>query len=199
MVVGAVAIVHSNSLFPKADAIQSLPKKKNPNPKSNLPRKPDLKNGSEPVRVPTRASGSSDRTIASITHTTALPRSLRPSSPPPAVPNHGHIKDPKLRTQLNRHAANAACAKTLLKDAALLLTEELGCVAVSVGGGMEETWRVGQEEIVRGWAGGCCGAEGVVPRRGSVPVAEFEEWQVRALCACGPIGAGGDLTNVEKK
>ncbi|KAI9567936.1 NUC141 domain-containing protein [Boletus coccyginus] len=150
-----------DSLFAKADAIQPLSKKRKQKPKSTSPKKPDaLKNGSGPVRVPARASGSSDRTLASITHTTALPRSLRPSSPPPAVPNHGHIKDPKLRTQLNRHAANAARAKTLLQDAALLLTEEPGCVAVSVEGGMEKTWRVGQEEIVKG-----AGREAAVGRR----------------------------------
>jgi len=138
-----------DSLFAKADAIQPLAKKKKPKPKSNPPKKPDApKNGSKPAR----ASGSSDRTLASITHTTALPRSLRPRpSSPPAddVPKHGHIKDPKLRTQLNRQAAHAARAKTLLQDAALLLTGEPGCVAVE-GGGMEKTWRVGQEEIVKG-------------------------------------------------
>ncbi|KAI9567946.1 hypothetical protein HD554DRAFT_1990679, partial [Boletus coccyginus] len=132
----------------KADAIQPLSKKTKPKPdKKKHPKKTDaLKNGSRPVP----ASGSSDRTPASITHTTALPRSVRSRSPPPAVPNHGHIEDPKLRTQLNRHAKNAARAKTLLQDAALLLTEEPGCVAVSAEGGMEKTWRVGQEEIVRG-------------------------------------------------
>ncbi|KAF8559395.1 BING4CT-domain-containing protein [Imleria badia] len=129
-----------DSLFAKADAIQPLSKKK----KAKADRKqPDTrKNLNKP-------GPSSDRTLASVTQNTSLPRSLRPSSlPPKNVPKHAHIKDLKLRTQLNRQAAQAARAKTLLQDAELLLTEEAGWIEAE--NEMEKTWRVGQDEIVRG-------------------------------------------------
>jgi U3 small nucleolar RNA-associated protein 7 len=85
----------------------------------------------------------------SIAKKTALPKSLRPSSPPPEnVPTHSHITNKKLRTQLNRTSVHVARSKALLKDAELLLMEEAG--KMEVEGEMEKTWRVGQEEIVNG-------------------------------------------------
>ncbi|KAF9235969.1 NUC141 domain-containing protein [Melanogaster broomeanus] len=92
---------------------------------------------------------SSDRTLTSVARNTALPKSLRPTSPPPEnLPKHTHVKDIKLRTQLNRQAAHAARSKTLLQDAELLLADDAGLMQVE--NDMEKTWRVGQDAIVEG-------------------------------------------------
>jgi U3 small nucleolar RNA-associated protein 7 len=79
---------------------------------------------------------------------TTLPKSLRPTSPPPDnVPKHKHVKDLKLRTKLNRQAAHAARSKTLVEDAELLLTSEAGQMQVETE--LERTWRIGQADIVQ--------------------------------------------------
>ena len=133
-----------DSLFAKADAIQPLSKKKKTYVGRNQTKKP-----ATGKNAPAKAGPSSDRTLASVAQNTSLPRSLRPGSPPPEnAPKHAHIKDLRLRTQLNRQAAHVARTKTLLEDAELLLTGDAG--AMQAEGEMERTWRAGQDEIVRG-------------------------------------------------
>ena len=133
-----------DSLFAKADAIQPLSKKNKPKNDKNRSKKSDTRKNAS-----TKPGPSSDRTRTSITQHTSLPRSLRPTSPlPENVPKHGHIKDLKLRAQLGRQAAHAARTKALLQDAELLLTGDVGMVEVE--NEMEKTWRVSQDEIVRG-------------------------------------------------
>ncbi|OJA15047.1 hypothetical protein AZE42_05845 [Rhizopogon vesiculosus] len=86
---------------------------------------------------------------ADVVKHTSLPKSLRPTSPPPEnVPKHKHIKDLKLRTKLNRQAIHAARSKALVEDADLLLTGDAG--KMQVENEMERTWRIGQDEIVQG-------------------------------------------------
>ena len=132
-----------DSLFAKADAIHPLSKKKTTKFDRKQTKKTDTRKNAS-----AKAGPSTDRTVVSVTQNTSLPRSLRPSSPPPEnAPKHAHIKDLKLRTQLNRQAAHAARTKTLLEDAALLLTGDAGVVRAE--GDMEKTWRVSQDEIVR--------------------------------------------------
>lgn len=130
-----------DSLFAKANAIQPLSKKKKT--KVDSKTKTDSRKNAKP------GPSSSDRTLASVAQNTSLPRSLRPSSPPPEnLPKHTHIKDLKLRTQLNRQAAHTARAKTLLEDAELLLTGDAGWIQTE--NEMEKTWQVSQDEIARG-------------------------------------------------
>ncbi|EGN97133.1 hypothetical protein SERLA73DRAFT_92118 [Serpula lacrymans var. lacrymans S7.3] len=108
-----------DSLFARADAIRPVHKKRNP---------------------------SSDRTLSSIAPHTALPKSLRPSSPSP--PTHKHIKNLNLRSQLTRQAHHAARTKSLIHDAELLFKEDNG--GMHVESQMERTWRVGQRDIAQG-------------------------------------------------
>ncbi|KAH9949714.1 BING4CT-domain-containing protein [Amylocystis lapponica] len=90
----------------------------------------------------------SDRTLNSVALHSSLPKSLRATSPPPEnLPKYTHIPNKKLRTQLSRQSAQSARSKALLKDAELLLTDEVGTMEVE--GEMEKTWRVGQDEIVK--------------------------------------------------
>ncbi|KAI0916486.1 hypothetical protein AcW1_010071 [Taiwanofungus camphoratus] len=127
-----------DSLIAKADAIRPVAK-----------RRKILKdeNGSKPNRSP-QASTSTDRTLTSVSLHTSVPKSLRPSSPPPDnVPKYPHIQNKKLRSQLTRQSTHSARSKLLLKDAELLLTEEAGTIEVE--GELEKTWRVGQDEIVK--------------------------------------------------
>ncbi|KAI6121126.1 BING4CT-domain-containing protein [Pisolithus sp. B1] len=119
------------SLISKGNAIKPLNKKR----KRGDTEKPT-----------TKPPPSSDLTAASISRTTSLPKSLRPTSPPPGqVSKHAHIKDLKLRAHLNRQASSAARAKALLRDAELLLTNDAGTIQVE--NEMERTWRLGQKEI----------------------------------------------------
>ncbi|KAH8096824.1 BING4CT-domain-containing protein [Cristinia sonorae] len=123
-----------NSLFAKADAIKPLKKR----------RKTDRDDNRQ------KPSGSKeslhDLTLTSVARNTGLPKSLRPTSPPPEGTHaYSHVKDKKLRTQLTRESAQAAWAKRLVKDAELLLSEEKGLMEVE--GAMEKTWRVGQDDI----------------------------------------------------
>lgn len=86
---------------------------------------------------------------ANVVQHTSLPKSLRPTSPPPEnIPKHKHIKDLKLRTKLNRQATHAARSKALVEDADLLLTGEAG--KMQVENEMERTWRIGQDDIIQG-------------------------------------------------
>lgn len=121
-----------DSLISKGNAVKPLNKKR--------------KRGNTEKR-PAKPPPPSDLTAASISRTTSLPKSLRPTSPPPGqIPKHSHVKDIKLRSHLNRQASNAARTKALLRDAELLLTNDAGTIQVE--NEMERTWRVSQKEIV---------------------------------------------------
>ncbi|KAI0317558.1 BING4CT-domain-containing protein [Amylostereum chailletii] len=77
---------------------------------------------------------------------TSVPKSLRTSSPPPpGLRKHSHIANKKLRTHLDRQSNHAARSKSLLKDAEILATNDVG--KVEVEGEMERTWRISQDEI----------------------------------------------------
>ncbi|KAG6819549.1 hypothetical protein H0H93_010795 [Arthromyces matolae] len=67
---------------------------------------------------------------------------------PKAESSYSHIANKKLRTELNRHAAQASRAKALQEDAEMLLTNDAG--KIEVEGEMERTWRIGQDEIAAG-------------------------------------------------
>ncbi|TFY60841.1 hypothetical protein EVJ58_g4893 [Rhodofomes roseus] len=126
-----------DALIAKADAIRPVTKKRRIH--QNEPQK---KSGTS------RPGPSDDRTLGSVSLHTALPKSLRPTSPPPEnVPKYGHIQDKKLRAQLTRQSTQSARSKALVKDAELLLTEEAGLMEVE--GDVEKTWRIGQNEIVQ--------------------------------------------------
>jgi U3 small nucleolar RNA-associated protein 7 len=124
-----------DALIAKADAIQPLGKKRK-----------TTHAASQKGAKRSKDSSSSDHTLHSITKHTSLPKSF--SKLPEAAPTHSHIANKKLRTELNRHSAQAAQAKELLKDAEMLLADEAG--KIEVEGEMERTWRVGQKEIVQG-------------------------------------------------
>jgi U3 small nucleolar RNA-associated protein 7 len=127
-----------DSLIAKAEAIQPLTKKrKTAHYASRSGRKKPEKS----------ASSLSDTTYNSISQQTSLPKSLRPTSPAPNVSNNSHIANKKLRTELTRNSVHAARSKALLKDAELLLADEVG--KMEVDGEMEKTWRVGQDEIMK--------------------------------------------------
>ncbi|TFK45254.1 BING4CT-domain-containing protein [Heliocybe sulcata] len=127
-----------DSLIAKADAIQPVHKRRN-----NSKRNPAPRNG------PSKHAPQTDSTLSSITHQTALPRSLRPSSPlPENAPTHNHVPNKKLRAELSRQSAQSIRRKQLIEDAAeLLLVDDAG--KMEVEGEMERTWRMTQEEICR--------------------------------------------------
>ncbi|KAI0759405.1 BING4CT-domain-containing protein [Trametes elegans] len=126
-----------DSLIAKADAIRPVSK-----------RRKTEKHDTRPKAGPSKSKSKEDAdpTASSLSQHTALPRSLRPSSPPPEeAKKYTHIHNKKLRTQLTRQSTHNARAKRLLHDAELLLTEEQGLMEVE--GELEKTWRVGQDEI----------------------------------------------------
>ncbi|KAI1798479.1 BING4CT-domain-containing protein [Ganoderma leucocontextum] len=126
-----------DSLIEKADAIRPLSKKAWSNTRHTHPK-----------AGPSKKPSPDDPTAASLSQHTSLPRSLRPSSPPPEeAKKYSHIHNKKLRTQLSRQSAHNARSKRLLKDAELLLTEDAGLMQVE--GDLDKTWRVGQHEIAR--------------------------------------------------
>lgn len=127
-----------DSLLAKADAVRPLNK-----------RRKTVHDGHRKEGKRPSSSATTDATVDSIAQHTALPKSLRPTSPPPEnAPKYAHIANKKLRTELARHSAHAARSKALLKDAEMLLSDEAG--KMEVEGEMEKTWRVGQDEIARG-------------------------------------------------
>ncbi|KAH9923854.1 WD40-repeat-containing domain protein [Fomitopsis serialis] len=126
-----------DALIAKADAVRPITKKR------RIHKDEPAKKSSS-----SRPGPSDDRTLGSVSLHTTLPKSLRPTSPPPEnVPKYGHVKDKKLRTQLTRQSSQSARARALVKDAELLLTEEAGLMEVE--GDLEKTWRVGQDEIAQ--------------------------------------------------
>ena len=124
-----------DALFAKADAIRPVSKRR--------------KTGNDgPKRKPKPERPGDDKTLDSVMPHTSLPKSLRPTSPPPEnLPKYSHIANKKLRTQLTRQSVHAARAKALVKDAEMLLTEEAG--VMEVDNEMEKTWRIGQSEVVK--------------------------------------------------
>ncbi|PSR81338.1 hypothetical protein PHLCEN_2v6417 [Hermanssonia centrifuga] len=123
-----------DSLFAKADAIRPVNKRR--------------KTDKDDTRKNRDATGvQDDRTLNSVAQSTSIPKSLRPTSPPPEnLPKYSHIANKRLRSQLTRQSAHAARSKALVKDAELLLAEDMGLMQVE--GDMEKTWRVGQSEVL---------------------------------------------------
>ena len=122
------------ALISKADALQPLHKKRKTS-------HPEISKGSKP-QTPF------DKTLNSVAKHTSIPKSLRDIVQlPENVPNHKHIANKKLRTQLNRQSVQSARAKALLEDAEMLLMGDAG--GIEVEGEMERTWRIGQSEIVQ--------------------------------------------------
>lgn len=147
-----------DSLFAKADAIRPVPKRQKgdgnpgkPSTKGRGKEKTSAKSG----EASTSKNTADDPTALSVKATTSLPRSLRPSSPPPegegsSAKKFSHIKNKQLRLQLDRKAEHNARSKAMREDAALL-TEAVGADGglVEAEGPLERTWRLSQEEIVR--------------------------------------------------
>ncbi|EJD08528.1 BING4CT-domain-containing protein [Fomitiporia mediterranea MF3/22] len=141
-----------DSLIAKADAMRPVAKRRKtgdkPGPsKSKHGRTSDGSKKAKESSQPEKAS----ETLISIKSKTSLPRSLRPTSPPPkGVKKHAHITNKSLRLELDRRAEQTARSQALRADVALL-TEAVGADAgrVEVEDEMERTWRVGQAEIVR--------------------------------------------------
>ncbi|KAI0827215.1 BING4CT-domain-containing protein [Trametes gibbosa] len=128
-----------DSLIAKADAIRSFTKKQRTERRDARPKAGPSK--------PSSSAADADPTASSVSQHTALPRSLRASSPPPGdAKKYSHIHNKKLRSQLTRQSTQNARSKKLVKDAELLLTEEAGLMEAE--GELEKTWRVGQDEIV---------------------------------------------------
>ncbi|EIW75857.1 BING4CT-domain-containing protein [Coniophora puteana RWD-64-598 SS2] len=144
-----------DALIAKADAIQILSndkkRKRHASGSSHPPKYNQAKASSSKT---SKSAGGQDKTLTSVAARTALPKSLRNADDDPAlegVSSHSHIKNLKLRAQLNRTAQHAARAKSMRDDAELLLTNDGG--RLHVENDMERTWRVGQDEIAQG-AGG---------------------------------------------
>ncbi len=122
-----------DSLIAKADAIKPLLKKRQTERHDSRPKPGPSKKADYP-------------TSTSVSQHTAIPRSLRTSSPPPEnAKKYSHIHNKKLRTQLTRQSTQNTRNKQLVKDAELLLMEDAGLMEVE--GELEKTWRVGQDEI----------------------------------------------------
>ncbi|KAH9914178.1 BING4CT-domain-containing protein [Epithele typhae] len=127
-----------DALIAKADAIRPLSKKR----KAGAPAaRPNPKAGPSTTKKP-----EDDATAVSVSAHALLPRSLRPSSPPPdEAKKYGHIQNKRLRTQLSRQSAQNARNRRLAKDTDLLLMEDAGALQVETE--IEKTWRVGQSDI----------------------------------------------------
>jgi U3 small nucleolar RNA-associated protein 7 len=88
-----------------------------------------------------------DSTEDTVKKRTAVPKSLQDKGLVlKDVPQHKHIANKKLRTELTRTATQTARAKALLQDAEMLLTEDAGLMQAE--GDLERTWRVSQSEIL---------------------------------------------------
>jgi hypothetical protein len=129
-----------------------------------------------------------DRTASSIAHRAVVPKSLQdaPAADDAPAPKaaYGHIANAKLRSTLQRQGAQAARARALADDAALLKLGGAGLLQAEDA--LERTWRVPQDELVAG-----AGAEAGKGRR---------EWRLDGgpyRCRytrngrCAPRGAGG--------
>ncbi|KAI5119540.1 hypothetical protein M0805_008526 [Coniferiporia weirii] len=138
-----------DSLISKADAIRPVAKRRRVDGKAGRPSSSSSKKAGPSTQQ--KQQQPVDATVASIESRTAVPRSLRPSSPPPkGTKTHAHITNKKLRLELDRRAAHVSRVHAARADAELL-TEAIGAESgrVEVEGEMERTWRVGQAEIAR--------------------------------------------------
>lgn len=123
-----------DALFAKADAVGPVTKRRK------------IQKDDPRTKRAARSNHEDDNTLKSVSVHTKLPKSLRSLSPPPdTVPKYTHVANKKLRAQLTRQTAQTARSKALVKDAELLLTEEVGTIEVE--GELEKTWRVGQSDI----------------------------------------------------
>ncbi|KZT34905.1 BING4CT-domain-containing protein [Sistotremastrum suecicum HHB10207 ss-3] len=122
------------ALISKADAIRPVQKKRRTSEKRRDEHKSE--------------KSSSDPTSHSVAHHTSIPRSLRPSDPPPkSTKKYGHVADKKLRAQLNNQSEHTARSKALIREVQdELLLEDAGRIVVESD--LEKTWRVGQSEVV---------------------------------------------------
>ncbi|CAK5262201.1 unnamed protein product [Mycena citricolor] len=87
---------------------------------------------------------SHDETRDSIKKHSRVPKSLNDDAPLD-VPRHRHIPNKKLRKELTHQATQAARARTLVEDAAMLLAGDAGLLQAE--NDLERSWRVGQAEI----------------------------------------------------
>lgn len=127
-----------DALFAKGDALGPVQKRRRIY-KDDSKRRPE---------ATSKAGPSHDRTLNSVSLHTSVPKSLRQTSPPPEnIPKYSHIQDSKLRTKLTRQSVQSARNRALVKDAELLLAEEVGLIEVE--GDLEKTWRVGQDEVAQ--------------------------------------------------
>lgn len=144
-----------DALLAQADAIRPVQKRERP---GQRPGRPSFKGKGKEKSGKENEAGSSkttpdDPTLISIKASTALPRSLRPSSPAPgeeaAKKKFSHIKNKDLRLQLDRKAEHNARSRAMREDAALL-TEAIGADGgqLEAEGALEKTWRLSQTEIV---------------------------------------------------
>jgi hypothetical protein len=133
-----------DALISKADAIRPVQTKRK--------RGHDEKPSSSKLKGKEKetSGNNDDRTLASISKTTSIPRSLRTTSPPPVgTKHHNHIKNPSLRLKLARQSEYNARSRQLVRDAAFL-TDATGAVetgAIETEGDLEKTWRLTQKEI----------------------------------------------------
>ncbi|KAF7324845.1 WD-REPEATS-REGION domain-containing protein [Mycena kentingensis (nom. inval.)] len=95
----------------------------------------------------TKRRKTTDSTADSVKKHSSLPKSLRDKHTS-HQDGFAHIANKKLRTRLNRTAAQAARSKDLLQDAEMLLVGDEGLMEAE--GELERTWRVSQSEIEAG-------------------------------------------------
>lgn len=120
------------------------------------PKGQKAKKSSEPSD-PSKQAGPStsepdDSTAASLGARVELPKSLRAGSPPPnhTKSQHRHIKNKKLRLELERQSTKSARAQKAVVEASIV-TDAVGADAgqIQVDDDIERTWRLGQSEIVQ--------------------------------------------------
>ena len=103
-------------------------------------------------------NNANDNTLASVSKRTGLPASLATPIDSEPSTSHKHIKDKKLRAQLQHQSDHARLTKTLnaeIEDPLFDLTnlgqgdgDGVG-IGVTVEGELERTWRVTQDEIIK--------------------------------------------------
>lgn len=145
-----------DALISKADAIRSVSK----------PRKFGQQRSKPSATASSKAGPSTlkpdDRTAASVSAHTGLPRSLLPTSPQLRnAKSHAHIKNKNLRLELDRQSTKTVRAQKSAAEASLV-TEAVGAGSgcIRLDDGEERTWRLGQSEIVQE-----VGAEAALQRR----------------------------------
>lgn len=130
-----------DSLFAKADAIKPFVKRHKTAYNSS---KNHIRSSSKELK-----DTSADHTAQSIAKHTSVPKSLLQApheSSSTSIQKYPHIKNNKLRAELQRQSAHNARAKALVDDSADLLVVDAG--KMEVEDKMDRTWRTGQEEIL---------------------------------------------------